>query len=324
MARKDKPRIGIVCGGLSVEAEVSRVSAKGVSDALRAAYSSVETFELDPSIGEALTAAGVDVVFPVLHGPPGEDGTFQGFLEILGLPYVGSGVLASACAMDKVVAKQIFRAYGLPVARDRIVHRSGLKAEAAERILADLGGDVVVKPSCQGSSVGVAFAKNRTELEDALEKAFAYDERLLVEERIAGKEITVAVLERNGVEALPAIEIRTPAGSWYDYQHRYTPGLSEHIIPAPLPKGQYDRTVEIAKVAFQSLGCRDFARVDFIVPEKGEPVVLEVNTIPGMTPTSLYPDAARAVGISFEVLVSHLIERAWSRKGRTAGGNDRG
>lgn len=314
MARKDKPSIAVVCGGPSAEAEVSRVSAKGVADALRATYSKVEMFELKPSIGEALNKAAIDVVFPVLHGPPGEDGTFQGFLEILGFPYVGSGVLASACAMDKVVAKQIFRAYGLPVARDLIVHKSEDKAETVKRIVAALGPNVVVKPSCQGSAVGISFAREQKELEKALDMAFAYDERLLVEERVVGRENTVAILERNGVEALPVIEIRTPAGSWYDYEHRYTPGLSEHIVPAPLPKEQYDRTQEVAKIAFQSLGCRDFARVDFVVPERGEPVLLEVNTIPGMTPTSLYPDAARAAGISFEAFVAHLAERAFSRK----------
>ena len=314
MTRKDKPSIAVVCGGPSAEAEVSRVSAKGVADALRATYSKVEMFELKPSVGEALNKAAIDVVFPVLHGPPGEDGTFQGYLEILGVPYVGSGVLSSACAMDKVVAKQIFRAYGLPVARDVIVHRDEGKTVAARRIHEVLGQDVIVKPSSQGSAVGISFARDRQELEAALDRAFGYDERVLVEERITGKEITVAILERNGIEALPVIEIRTPAGSWYDYEHRYTPGLSEHIVPAPLPKGQYERTQEVAKAAFQSLGCRDFARVDFVVPERGEPVLLEVNTIPGMTPTSLYPDAARAAGISFEAFVAHLAERAFSRK----------
>lgn len=292
------------------------MSAKGVADALRTQYSRVQTFELDASIREALTKASIDVAFPVLHGPPGEDGTFQGFLEILGIPYVGSGVLASACAMDKVVAKQIFRAYGLPVARDLIVHRAEGQGKAATRILDTLTQAVVVKPSCQGSAVGITFAEGKKQLQAALEKAFTYDERVLVEERVTGREITVAILERDGMEALPVIEIRTPAGSWYDYEHRYTPGLSEHIIPAPLPKEQYARTQEVAKAAFQSLGCRDLARVDFVVPDRGEPVVLEVNTIPGMTPTSLYPDAARAAGISFEALVAHLVERAWARSGK--------
>jgi len=144
--------------------------------------------------------------------------------------------------------------------------------------------------------------------------AFNYDARVLVEERIVGREITVGILERNGVEALPVLEVRTPAGSWYDFQHRYTPGLSEHLVPAPLPSAQYMRTQELAVRAHEALGCRDLSRVDFVVPDGGEPVVLEVNTLPGMTPTSLYPDAARAAGLSFEALVQILVERAWSRR----------
>ena len=313
MAQKHKPSIAVVCGGPSAEAEVSRVTARGVAEALQETYSGVTIVELDATIGNTLKEMKTEVVFPALHGPPGEDGTFQGFLEILAIPYVGSGVLASACAMDKVVSKPIFLAYGLPVARDLIIHKGEGKAEAVGRILKVLGSDVVVKPSCQGSALGVSFARNGNEIERALDLAFAYDERLLIEERIPGREITVAILERNGIEALPVIEIRTPRGSWYDYEHRYTPGLSEHVIPAPLPEAQYARTQEVAKLAFQALGCRDLARVDFVVPENGEPVVLEVNTLPVMTPTSLYPDAARAGGIAFQDLVAHLVERAWAR-----------
>jgi len=313
MARKHEPSIAVVCGGPSAEAEVSRVTARGVAEALQETYDDVTIVELDETVGNTLKEMKTEVVFPALHGPPGEDGTFQGFLEILSIPYVGSGVEASACAMDKVVSKQIFRAFGLPVAPDLIVHRSEGRAETARHILGVLGSDVVVKPSCQGSAVGVSFARSGKEIEEALDRAFVYDERLLIEERISGREITVAILERNGIEALPVIEIRTPLGSWYDYEHRYTPGLSEHVIPALLPEAQYARTQEISKLAFQALGCRDLARVDFVVPENGEPVVLEVNTLPGMTPTSLYPDAARAAGISFQDLVAHLVERAWAR-----------
>lgn len=313
MSPKKKPSIAVVCGGPAAEAEVSRVSGRGVANALLATYEHVSVLELDEAIIDYLKEAQVDIIFPVLHGPPGEDGTFQGFLEIAGIPYVGSGVLASACAMDKIVAKQIFRAHGLPVAKDTIVNRNEGAPSAASRVLDLLGPDVVVKPSSQGSALGILFGEDLKDLEQALEQAFSYDERVLVEERIEGREITVAILERDGIEALPVIEIRTPPGSWYDYEHRYTPGLSEHIIPAPLPEVQYRRTQEVAKLAHESLLCRDLSRVDFVVPEGGEPIILEVNTIPGMTPTSLYPDAARAAGLSFEALVALLIERALSR-----------
>jgi D-alanine-D-alanine ligase len=313
MAQHDKPCIAVVCGGPSAEAEVSRVSARGVADALRASFTNVVVLELDRDVGDALREAGADVVFPVLHGPPGEDGTFQGFLDILGLPYVGSGVRASACAMDKVVAKQIFRDAGLPLARDVVVHRQLGSAAAAKCVAESLGTDVIVKPSSQGSALGVCFASDLETLEEALDGAFSFDERALVEERVDGREITVAILERNGIEALPVIEIRTPGDSWYDFKHRYTPGLSEHILPAPLPAEQYHRTQEIAAKAHESLGCRDLSRVDFVVPAEGDPIVAEVNTLPGMTPTSLYPEAANAVGLSFEALVAHLIDRALSR-----------
>jgi D-alanine-D-alanine ligase len=311
------PRIAVICGGPSAEAEVSRMSGCGVADALRSTYSNVVLLELDTSIGEALRDGGVEVVFPVLHGPPGEDGTFQGFLEILGLPYVGSAVHASACAMDKILAKHLFRNAGLPVARDTIIQRQVGASLAVKQVWETFGSQVVVKPSRQGSALGVRFPRELSEFEAALEEAFSYDERVLVEERVEGREITVGILERNGIEALPVLEVRTPSGSWYDFEHRYTQGLSEHIIPAPLPAAQYDRTQELARQAHAALGCRDLSRVDFVVPENEEPVILEVNTLPGMTPTSLYPDAARASGLSFEALVAFLIERVRLRT-RTA------
>jgi D-alanine-D-alanine ligase len=312
MSKKTTPVIAVVCGGPSAEAEVSRSSARGVAEALRATYANVVVVELDRSIGEQLQAAGTEVVFPILHGPPGEDGTFQGFLETIGLPYVGSGVCSSAFAIDKVVARQIFREHGLRVARGLVVRRDEEIGEAVQRVRSGLGLDVVVKPASQGSAVGASLVDDPDDLEKALEQALAYEERVLVEERIHGREITAAVLERNGIEVLPIIEVRTPPGSWYDYEHRYTEGLSEHLVPAPLPDAQYHRVEEMARVAHRALGCRDLSRADFVVPE-GEPVLLEVNTLPGMTPTSLYPDAAQAGGLSFADLVAHFVEQARSR-----------
>lgn len=314
MGQRSVPRIAVVCGGPSAEAEVSRSSGRCVAEALRATYSHVSIVELDNAIVDTLQATDYDIVFPVLHGPPGENGVFQGFLEILGVPYVGSGVTASACAMDKIISKRTFQSYGLPVAKDVALHRDRVTKKTVARLLEKLGPEVVVKPVAQGSAVGITFANNADQLMAALEEAFQYDEKALVEERIHGKEITVAILERDGTEALPVIEIRTPPGSWYDYEHRYTPSLSEHIIPAPLPETQYLRTQEVAKKAHESLGCRDLSRVDFVVPEQGEPILIEINTMPGMTPTSLYPDAARAAGFSFEELTAYLVEYAYTRK----------
>ncbi|MFQ5789581.1 MAG: D-alanine--D-alanine ligase [Acidobacteriota bacterium] len=314
MPRKEVPSIAVVCGGPSAEAEVSRSTGRCIAEALGETYKNVALVELDGFLTEAVGQARPEVVFPAFHGPPGEDGTIQGFLEILDIPYVGCGVLASACGMDKVIAKELFRAKGVPVAREVVICRGEDRSRAARRVLRELGEDVVVKPSCQGSALGVVFGEDLTDLDEAIDGAFSYDDRVLVEERITGREITVAILERDRIEALPVIEIRTPPGSWYDYEHRYTPGLSEHIIPATLPDDQYRRTQEVSVLAFEALGCRDLCRVDLVVPDRGEPVVLEVNTMPGMTPTSLYPDAARAAGISFEALVAHFVERAYARK----------
>jgi len=235
MNKEQEPVIAVICGGPSAEASVSRVSAAGVTKALQANYKNVHTLELDETLTTTLLALKADVVFPVLHGPPGEDGTVQGFLEILAIPYVGSGVHASACAMDKIVSKQIFRQSGLPLIDDLILDKSNPIESSVERIIDKLGTYVVVKPSRQGSALGVAILENGNQLHSALEEAFRLDDQVLVEKRIDGKDITCGVLERAGVaETCPVIEIVTPEDSWYDFEHRYTEGLSQHVMPAPL------------------------------------------------------------------------------------------
>jgi D-alanine-D-alanine ligase len=311
--------VAVVCGGPSQEAEVSRESGRCVAEALRSTYGTVVLLELNEGIPQTLREARCEVVFPALHGPPGEDGTFQGFLEILGLPYVGSGVASSALAMNKAAAKRVFAAHGLAVAKDVLIERREGVAEAVRRALSHLGPDLVIKPVSRGSALGVCFARGRGEAEEAVGRAFLSQERLLVEERVRGKEVTVAVLEREGVEALPPIEVCTPPGSWYDYKHRYTPGLSTHVIPAALEPAQLAGVCEAACRAHLALDCRDLSRADFIVPDGGAPVLLEVNTLPGMTPTSLFPDAARVAGLGFPALTALLVERAWARRGRPSG-----
>ncbi len=268
-------RVAVLQGGPSAEASVSRVSAAGVAAALGERFEAVECVELDAAVVDRLRAFAPDVVFPALHGPPGEDGTVQGLLELLGFPYVGSGVHASACAMDKFVAKQLFRAAGLPLARDRLVRRGDDLAAAIGAIGEDLGPRVVVKPTRQGSALGVTLADDPQQLAGALEAALAYDSRVLVEERVLGREITVGVLELQEAQgapearALPVIEILTPE-------------------------------------------CRDLSRADFVVAEDRF-VLLEVNTLPGMTPTSLFPEAAAAIGYDFPALTARLVENAWHR-----------
>lgn len=313
MALHHSLSIAVICGGPSKEAEVSRSTAKGIVKALQENYSSVHLIELDDQVDKTLRNINPDVVFPAVHGEWGEDGILQGLLTICGFPYVGSDVRASMLAMDKVLAKQIFQLQGLPVAQSMVIHQGQNLAEKAREILEKLGSQVVTKPASEGSSLGVSFADNPVAVQAGLELALNYGSRVLVEERIMGTEITASILEHETAEALPVIEIRTPPGAWYDFEHRYQPGLSEHVIPAPLPRAQYQRVQEIALLAHQALGCRDLSRVDFVVPPVGEPILLEVNTMPGMTPTSLFPDAAQAAGIAFPLLVSLLVERAYAR-----------
>ena len=306
-------RIAVINGGDSAEAEVSRSSARGVIQALKENYEHVLSIELDQNLAESLSAFSADVIFPALHGPPGEDGTLQGFLEILGYPYVGSDVHGSAFAMDKIVSKGVFREAGLPLIQQTVVTRADGPAAAVSQIVKELGDYVVVKPARQGSALGVTLIDNENQLHEAVETAFNLDNRLLVEQRVDGKEITVGVIDTDeGCRAFPVIDIITPGDSWYDYEHRYTVGLSEHVMPASLPEGQSLLLQQYAIAAHQSLGCRDLSRADFIVD--GENIyLLEVNTLPGMTPTSLYPDGAAGYGLSFVELVSYLVERAANR-----------
>jgi D-alanine-D-alanine ligase len=311
------PRVAVVCGGPAAEREVSLASGREVANALRVSFGDVTVHEPDLHLAEELLKGSIDVVFPALHGPLGEDGSIQGMLEVAGVPYVGSGVAASACAIDKVIAKRLFRDAALPLAREVVVDR-GAQGDPAAKVRQLLDGRVAVKPASQGSAVGVAFAETDDELAAALEAAFAFDERVLVEEYVVGSEITVGILESPDAFAFPVIDIRTPGDSWYDFDHRYTVGLSEHIIPAPLPEDVYAAVQGLAVEAHATLGCRDLSRVDFVVEPGGRTVLLEVNTLPGMTPTSLYPDGARAAGISFEELTRVLVERALSR-GRARG-----
>lgn len=320
MNKQSSPRIGIVYGGPSLEEEVSKVTAYEIDQTLRTCYSQVHLFELSPKLAHELVANNIEVVFPATHGGPGEDGTLQGLLEILGLPYVGCGVLASACSMDKITAKQLFKLAGLPVAPDLAVSAAEGAAEAARRVYQTLQDRVVVKPVLGGSGINTLFCDSEAELSQQLVQVFQRESRVLIEQFIHGKEITVGLLEvGDELQALPVIEIRTPEGTWYDYAHRYTQGWSEHLIPAPLSAIQYQRAQTIAKEAFRILQCRDLARADLIAPPEGDPVLLEVNTIPGMTPTSLYPEAAKAAGWEFPELLSYLIERAMKRDNLYAG-----
>jgi len=310
-----KHNVAVLMGGPSAEAGVSRTSARGVAAALETAGHVATLVELDSATASRLLDLGPEVVFPALHGPPGEDGTVQGFLEILSLPYVGSGVHGSAAAMDKAIAKSVFARAGLPIAEDLVFPAGIDPAEAGARILARFGDRVVIKPLSQGSAIGVTPVANGGDLTAPLRTALALGGGVLVEPYVLGREITVGVLDLHGQApvAFPVIEIRTKKDQWYDFENRYAVGGSEHVIPAPLADDVTARLQEIALDAHASLGLRDLSRADFIVTDDDRIVLLEVNTLPGMTPTSLYPDGARAIGIEFPSLVDALVVSALDR-----------
>ena len=306
--------IVVLMGGQSLEAEVSRVSARQVAAGLEAAGHQASLLELDAEAPVRLAELRPDAVFPALHGPPGEDGGVQGLLDILGLPYVGGGVQASALAMDKASAKALFRRIGLPVADDLLLLPGASIDEAVEQIQAVLGDRVVIKPAGQGSAIGVSRLPSREEIGPCLEGALALG-KVVVEPFVAGKEITVGVLDLHGEasSAFPVIEIRTAPGEWYDAVNRYKAGASEHLIPAALPDAINAELQRIAIAAHQALGLRDLSRADFIVNDDQDIRLLEVNSLPGMTPTSLYPDGARAAGLEFPQLLDALIGSAIAR-----------
>jgi len=309
-------RVAVIAGGPSAEANVSRSSARAVRAALEGGGLAASVLELDATLAGAL--AGFDVAFPVTHGPLGEDGCLQGLLEVLGLPYVGSGVLASALAASKPHAKALFRRDALPVADELVVDQhEGLEAALA-RVRARFSGWVVVKPASGGSAIGTSRVEvGAPALSSALEGAFELDASVLVERFVQGLEVTCGVLEdASGARALPPTLITSKAADWYDFTSRYAAGGSEHQCPAPLPERVTERVQGVALGAFRALGCRDLGRVDFVVAEGDDPAgvtLLEVNTLPGMTSTSLFPEAALAMGIDFPSLCAGLARRAHAR-----------
>jgi D-alanine-D-alanine ligase len=263
-----------------------------------------------------------DVVLIALHGKGGEDGTVQGMLELMGLPYTGSGVLASALAMDKVMSKRLFQAAGVPVIEGIYITRERFagcteeefRSASLRDVETRLGFPVFVKPNAGGSTCGCALVERPETLFAAVQEALEFDDTALIERYVRGMEITVGVLDFVGEPplALPVIEI-VPKGEYYDYESKYAPGGSEHIIPARLPHSVIERAQEIARECHEVLGCRGMSRTDLIAADDGL-YVLEVNTIPGMTPTSLLPQAAEHAGISFSQLLDRLIRSAVGRR----------
>lgn len=307
--------IGILLGGLSAEREVSIASGEAVYQALTAAGYRCTKIYVDRDIDRVLRQTPIDVAFIALHGTYGEDGCVQGLLEIMGIPYTGSSVMASALAMDKLKAKELFRLYNVPTPPYYCVGRDD--AERISEIHGSFGFPAFVKPRRAGSSVGAGRAKDIQELEQLVEQAGRFDDSVLVERFVQGREIAVGVLDGR---ALGAIEI-VPAAGFYDYKSKYQKGQSEYHLPARLSPTRYKGVLNIAERAVRCLDATGATRVDILATEGENEYVLEVNTLPGMTPTSLLPKIAGAAGYDFTALCEAILQRA--TLGASVGNSDR-
>lgn len=297
-------RIGVLLGGLGSEREISLKTGEAVAKALTDRGYDVQRVYVDRDLDRVLRQNPIDVAFIALHGPYGEDGCVQGLLELLGIPYTGSGVLASALAMDKLKSKELFRLYNVPTPPYYVVDAE--RMDELEEIHGSFGFPVFVKPRRAGSSVGAGRASDMSELRARLIDAAQYDDSILVERFVGGREVHVGVLDGR---ALGAIEI-VPKGSFYDYRSKYQPGQSEYHFPARLGPTRYKGVLNIAERAAACLGVVGAARVDMLVTEGENEYVLEVNTLPGMTPTSLLPKIAAGAGMDFGALCEAILDRA--------------
>ncbi len=311
-------RIGVLLGGMSAERDVSLKTGEAIVEALRGRGHDVTPIYVDRDLDRVLRATPIDVAFIALHGRYGEDGCVQGLLETMGIPYTGSGVLASALAMDKLKAKELFRLHNVPTPPYYEISGALTNAELEERH-GSFGFPVIVKPRREGSSIGVSRANNFEELRVAVESARKHDDGVLVERFVKGKEVQIGIL--NG-RVLGAIEI-VPKRAFYDYQAKYTAGMSEYFFPARLAPTRYQGVLRLAERAHTALGCTGATRVDMIVTEGENEYVLEVNTMPGMTPTSLLPKIAMGCGIDFATLCEEILKTARLSYGLSAPGETR-
>jgi D-alanine-D-alanine ligase len=310
-------KVAVLKGGRSLERVVSLRSGARVEEALARLGHEVVSIDAGPELVEDLAGHAPEVAFVAMHGPGGEDGTVQELLEILGIPFTGPGVAACIRCIDKALAKHELRAAGVPtpdwLAFNETAFRELGAAKALDGLEARLGFPLVVKPSRGGSALGVKFAAGPEEVPAALVSAFSYDDRVLLERFVDGRELAVSIL---GDEPLPIVEAIPTAGDRYDFEARYEIGRTSFICPAELTDAEEEAVNAAALAAYEALGCSGFSRVDLIL-EDGRPQVLEVNAIPGLTDTSLLPQAAEAAGIPFEEVVDQLLDLATSEVART-------
>lgn len=306
-----KEKVLVLMGGISTEREISLKSGTAVAKALADAGYIVETLDIRHDNISKIAEINPDVVYLALHGKGGEDGCVQGMLEWMGIPYTGPGVAASAICMDKALTKKILVHSNIPTPKSVEYKKDECKdiSKISTELVAYLGLPMVLKSPCQGSSIGVVIVNNEDSIAAAVEEVFKYDDTLLAEQFVSGVEISVPVIGNNNPEVLPIIEI-VPTSEFYDFRSKYTPGMSQHIIPARISKEAEEKVNRLAAEAYVKTGCRGVSRIDFIVDEKNNPFVIEINTIPGMTETSLVPDSAKYMGISFPKLVDKIVKLA--------------
>ncbi|HEX9746613.1 MAG TPA: D-alanine--D-alanine ligase [bacterium] len=302
--------VAVLMGGPSSEREVSIVSGKAVSDALRGRGFDVTEIDFDDSTYDKLSELKPDVAFIALHGKPGEDGSVQGMLEILGVPYTGSGVLASALTIDKVRSREYLEGHDIRMPKGEVIDTVDEVHEAIDNLLArGANFPLIVKPSSAGSSVGLSRVHEPEKMVGAVEEALKYSSQVIIEENLTGPEVTISIIGNGQPIILPTIEITTEKGI-YDYEAKYTPGMSHHIIPPEIDPEKVREAEELAFRAYKLLGLSGCGRGEVIFDSEMHPNFLEFNTIPGMTAVSLLPDAARAAGIEFGELCERLINYA--------------
>ncbi|WP_051461095.1 MULTISPECIES: D-alanine--D-alanine ligase family protein [Aminobacterium] len=308
--------VAVLYGGDGPEKEVSLKSGEAVSKGLEECGYKVVPFKVHSlaDVFQLRNVQGLASVFVALHGGWGEDGRVQAALEAMNFPYTGPGPLACSLSMDKAAAKGLLNLYGIPTPAGLLVLKNSSFSIEESRHFIATHKMAILKPCNGGSTIGVSVVKDASSLEQAFEEAWRYDDRAVLEEFISGVDVTVAVWERKGSpEALPAVMIR-PKQGFYDYDSKYTPGMTEYITPAPYEPKVSEHLAHLACQAFQVLGCEGYARVDFRVEEDGTPWVLEVNTVPGMTSTSLVPKAAAAAGYDFPLFLSELVQLSFEKK----------
>ena len=305
-------KIGVLMGGQSAEREVSLRSGNAIYNALKGLGYHTVAIDAGPDLCSVLISNKIEIAFLALHGGYGENGSVQGMLEVLRIPYTGSKVLASALAMDKDASKKIFLYHDIPVPPFIVVRRSesGVRSQESEvlsfKLRTDFDMPWVVKPATEGSSVGVSIVRDEVNLREAVEKAGSLSEKVMIEKYIDGKEVHIGILDE---KVLGGVEVR-PSLEFYSYEAKYTAGLTEYILPPEIDSKAYEKAKDAALSAHSALGCKGATRVDLRVDGEGNPYVLEVNTIPGMTETSLLPKIARHAGLDFPALIEEILRGA--------------